>query len=196
MARRVRHSISFATAVAVIAAALGTAQQAHAALSLNLDAPPLVMTSKAGRHVADQGSFCVDGTQRSVGVSVCADVFELDVTRVSVVRPGEAVRIRLRGARIVHRSRLCGPSRRCPAVVSVAALGCDEVIRRFRLRGSTTSWKVRLEPGAYQLDVFVGRFRARDGRTGRTSGSFGLFVDPAAKRDIVRPADDLNACGR
>lgn len=195
MARRVRDSLSFATAVAVIAAALGLPPGADAALSLNLDAPPLVLTSKAGRHVADQGSFCVDGRHRGVGVSVCADVFELEVTRVSVVRPGEVVRIRLPGARIVHRSRLCGPTARCPALVSVRALGCDEEIRRFRLRGSTTSWKVRLEPGAYELDVFVGRFRARGGRTGHTSGAFGLLVDSAAKRDIVRATDDLRACG-
>jgi hypothetical protein len=194
MTRRGRHSISLATAVAGIAAALGMAPGANAALSLNLDPPPLVMASKAGRHVADQGSFCVDGRRGGVGVSVCADVFELAVTRVSVVRPGEVVRIQLPGARIVHRSRLCGPSGRCPAFVSVAPLGCDESIRRFRLPGRTTAWKVRLDPGAYELDVFVGRFTTRDGRTGSTRGSFGLLVDRAAKRNIVRAADGLRAC--
>jgi hypothetical protein len=195
MARRVRHSISLATAVAGIAAALGMAPGANAALSLNLDAPPLVMASKAGHHVADQGSFCVDSRRSSVGVSVCADVFELEVTRVSVVRPGEVVRIRIPGARIVQRSRFCRPSGRCPAHVSVAALGCDEAIRRFRLTGSTTSWKVRLDSGAYEVNVVVGRFQTRDGRTGYTTGSFGLLVDPAAKRDIVRVRDELRACG-
>jgi hypothetical protein len=195
MARSLRHSISLATAVAGFAAALGMPPGASAAFALNLDPPPLVMVSEAGYHVADQGSFCVDASRRRFGVRVCADVVELDVTRLSVVKPGDTIAISLSKARVLLRSRLCGRSRRCEAVVSVAALGCDEPLRSFWLKAGRTSWTVPLDPGAYQLDVFVRRFNARDGRTGHTSGAFGLLVDPAADRGIVPVSDDLLACG-
>jgi hypothetical protein len=151
--------------------------------------PPILMRSKAGTQRAVQESFCVSYVD-AFGTSVfgCGDTTDLLPRRLSVVRPGDRVQIRLRGARVLKRAPGCGPSGRCEAGVAVSRLGCPGTVARFDLKSNRTTWRARLAPGAYELEVFVGRF-AIESATGDTSGSLGLLVD----RD--RPREKIGARG-
>jgi hypothetical protein len=94
------------------------------------------------------------------------------------------VQIRLRDARIVLRSPGCGPEGRCEALVAISRLGCRKTITRFDLKPSRTTWRARLGPGAYELDVFVGNFTTGSAG-GDTSGSLGLLVNRNRPREII-----------
>ncbi len=61
------------------------------------------------------------------------------------------------------------------AVASIRVLGRERSISSFRIPGPRKRWRVRLRPGAYEVEVF-GRFHMPDGRTGDTSGSLGVLV--------------------
>jgi hypothetical protein len=123
----------------------------------------------------------------------CGDTPDLLPRRLSVVRPGERVQIWLRDAHVVRRSAGCGPSGRCEAAVAVSRLGCRKTVARFDLKTNRTTWRARLAPGAYELEVFVGRFTTKSAG-GDTSGSLGLLVDRNRPRDIIR-ARGRAVCG-
>ena len=148
--------------------------------------PPILMQSKAGTQRAMQESYCLSYvTQDGTFVHGCADVFfDLPPRRLSVVRPGERVGIRLRDARILLRSSGCGLDGRCEAGIVVSRLGCRKIVARFDLKPRRTTWRARLAPGAYDLQVFVGRFTT-DSARGDTSGSLGLLVDRNRPREII-----------
>jgi hypothetical protein len=143
--------------------------------------------SKAGTQRAAQESFCVQWPPHgeTSGGGICADTDDLLPRRLSVVRPGEVVTIRLRGATSLSEGS-----------AAVRVLGKERSIRRFPLRGPSTRWRVRLRPGAYEVEVSVGRFETSDGRVGDTGGSLGILVDRERKLRLVpltaaRPAPDL-----
>ena len=143
--------------------------------------PPILMHSKAGTQRAVQGSYCL----WSDHVGFCGDVgVDILPRRLSVVRPGEPAEIRLRDARILLRSSGCRPAGRCEAMVAVSRLGCHRTVARFDLKPSRTTWRARLAPGAYELDVFVGNFTTGSA-SGDTSGSLGLLVNRNRPREII-----------
>ncbi|MDQ4081501.1 MAG: hypothetical protein M3123_01220 [Actinomycetota bacterium] len=153
--------------------------------------PPILLESGAGIQRAVQESYCVSKVDETGGAGVCADTPDLRPRRLSVVRPGEVVTIALPGATIVRRDPGCHPL--CEAGAAVFRLGRRKaLVARFRLAGERTRWLVRLRPGAYEVEVFVGLFRTTDGRSGDTSGSLGILVSRTQPRRIVpvapRPA--------
>jgi hypothetical protein len=164
----------------------GAADPAGSASGETPTLPPILMQSKAGTQRAVQESYCLAyNGENGTPVFGCGDVFmHLLPRRLSVVRPGERVQIRLREARILLRSPGCGPAGRCEAAVAVSRLGCRRIVARFDLRPGRTTWRARLAPGAYELDVFVGNFTTGSAG-GDTSGSLGLLVDRNRPREII-----------
>ena len=107
---------------------------------------------------------------------------EPEPAQLSTVRPGEEIRIVIEDAAVQGQ-----------AVIS--RLGCDEPVAEIPFGpGSASSWHVELEPGGYELDVFVGRFEAEDGRSGDLSGALGLLVDETAPLELVPAPDPEPAC--
>jgi hypothetical protein len=51
------------------------------------------------------------------------------------------------------------------------------------VRGPVTTWRVELDPGAYELDVFV-MFEGGE-KSGDVSGALGLLVDETARLEVV-----------
>jgi hypothetical protein len=153
---------------------------ATAVTSSSDDSPPpppaLELVSDAGVQRATQGSYCVTGA----GVGECVDyATPRGPARASVVRPGEVVAIAFGGAVAVD------------GRASVRRLGCDEEILSLRL-SPETRWKVRLEPGAYEVAAEAVAFET--GRaTGDTSGVLGLVVDAKAPL-AIGPAPSPPAC--
>ena len=146
--------------------------------------PPILLESRAGVQRAMQESYCVTKADDTGGVTLCADTLDLRPRRLSVVRPGEVVTIAVPGATIVHRDPSCHP--RCEASAAVYRLGGRKtLVARFRLSGERTGWPVRLRPGAYEVEVFVGLFRTMDGRSGSTSGSLGILVSRTRPRRVL-----------
>ena len=146
--------------------------------------PPIVLESAAGRQDAVRGSSCVHYTDEASGegVGLCTDMEEPQPAQLSTVRPGEEIRVVIEDAAVQGQ-----------AVIS--RLGCDKPVVEIPLGpGSATSWHVELEPGGYELDVFVGRFEAEDGRSGDLSGAFGLLVDETAPLQLVPAPDPVPAC--
>ena len=151
------------------------------------DPPPIVLASKAGKQRAAQESFCVTappdpGEERVV--RRCIDTVDKPPRRLSVVRPREVVTISFVGTEEIR-----------DGVARVRILGRKRFFHAFPLTEPSTRWRVRLRPGAYEIEVFA-RFRAADGRTGDTLGSLGLLVDRNRKLAIVplsaaRPTPEL-----
>lgn len=139
--------------------------------------PAIELVSRAGRQRAAPGSYCVDDPQ--AGVGQCVD-FEAPAgpEQLSVVRRGETLTIAFVGASAVDGS------------ASVRRLGCDEELVSVPLEPETR-WKVDVEPGAYELQIFT-TFEAGSA-SGDTSGVLGLVVDVAAPLE-VRPAGPPVAC--
>lgn len=156
---------------------------AAAASAVNVDPPPIVLASTAGRQTGVQESYCVRSAPMpsKVRISVCADTPDLSPKRLSVVRPGEVVKILALRTK-VRRGR-----------VAIRRLGCERAVGGFKL-DRARAWKVRLAPGAYEIQVVARRFATRDGRTGDTRGTLGLLVDPLAPQTVVRATDELRAC--
>jgi RTX calcium-binding nonapeptide repeat (4 copies) len=148
--------------------------------------PPVFLVSRAGSQRSVQESFCVhisydDGT----GLGLCADTTDLEPRRLSVVRPGERITIRLRGATSAE------------GEVAVYPRGCEDRARwSFAITGRTTHWTVprtiRREQ-RFELDLFAD-FTTGDGRQGDTSNTVGLLVSRARRREIIRAGTSL-ACG-
>ena len=146
-------------------------------------APPIFLESAAGRQEAVRGSACVHYTdeESGEGVGLCTDMEEPEPEQLSTVRPGEEIRIVVEDAAVEGQLVVRRPA--CEAAVAELPLG----------PGSATTWEVELESGEYELDVFVARFDADDGRTGDLSGALGLLVDETAPLEVV-PAPASGGC--
>jgi hypothetical protein len=147
--------------------------------------PPVVLESAAGRQEAVRGSSCVHYEDEASGeaVGLCTDMEEPEPARLSTVRPGEEIRIVIEGSAVEGQ-------------VTVRRLGCAAGAAEIPLGpGPATSWQVELEPGSYELDVFVGGFASEDGRSGDLSGALGLLVDETAPLEIVPASSAGDGCG-
>ena len=141
--------------------------------------PPFTLVSAAGTQVGVQSTYCVTGTS----VGSCVDYVQIGPpSELSVVRPGEPVRLVFEGAKSAE------------GVVSVYRLGCTKEIASIELTGPSTSWTVDLEPGAYELEVFA--TFATESTSGDTSASLGLLVDDAAAVEIVPASDSASSCAQ
>jgi hypothetical protein len=137
-----------------------------------LKPPQIVLLSETGRQPVVQGSYCMTGE----GQGVCADAAgHLVPKAVTVVVRGDSVKVE------VPRTTLRGGSR-----IIVRPLGCfDREVKALDLPASgELEWPVDLDPGAYQLDVFV-MFKTDDGLTGDSSGTLGLVVGGAKSGDAL-----------
>jgi len=126
--------------------------------------------------------------------SGCGDSGPIHPQQLTVVRPGDEVTFSLENATIgspegCHASDEQG----CIGIVTVRPLGCErKAVSTIPLeKGRETHWKVGLEAGSYQLDLFA-YFKADDGRTGDVSGTFGLMVQPGGEPKI-QPVDPRQA---
>jgi hypothetical protein len=145
--------------------------------------PPIVLESTAGRQEAVRGASCVHYTDEASGegFGLCTDMEEPEPERLSTVRPGEEIRIVIDDAAVEGQ-------------IVVRRLGCERSVAEITLGpGPATAWQVELEAGEYELDVFVARFAAEDGRAGDLSGALGLRVDETAPLEVV-PAPAAGGC--
>ena len=155
--------------------------------------PPIVLLSDAGRQLGVTGSFCVDDPDKGVGT--CADGPAPAAKELTVVHPGDRVAFRIEGARAIRARGCHARDLSCIGEAQVARPGCPEtpLARVFLERGHETAWQIALEPGDYELQVFV-YFGGYDGRSGDVSAAFGLRVDPEAQREIVPAKPDRVSC--
>ncbi len=142
--------------------------------------PPIELVSAAGTQVAVAESSCVSGPS----TGVCIDTLDQQPEDLSVVRPGEEVVIRLRGASVTEGSVTVRP-----------LLDCEgKTVAEVKLEpGPETSWRVDLPSGQYELQVFT-RFEAADGRSGDASGSLGIVLDASQPPGIVPVPDSFVGC--
>jgi hypothetical protein len=177
-------------ASALVLAGCGAGKQrggdaASTSQASNTKAPPIVLESAAGRQEAVPGSSCVSSGDGVIG---CSDAGRLSPESLSIVRPGEEVRIFVEDADVV-RSDGCMEDEHegeCIGTAAVRELGCKEraVAKILLAPGPVTTWSVDLAPGAYEIDVFA-YFVAADGRGGDVSGWLGLLVDETAALEVV-----------
>lgn len=143
-------------------------------------APPIVLESAAGTQVAVAESSCVSGPR----TAVCVDTIDQTPEDLSVVRPGEEVVLRLRGASVTEGSVAVRPLPDCEG----------ETVAEVELEpGPETRWRVDLPAGQYDLQVFA-RFEAADGRSGDASGSLGIVLDASQPPGIVPVPDTFVGC--
>ncbi|HEY7560921.1 MAG TPA: hypothetical protein VH650_01980 [Gaiellaceae bacterium] len=159
----------------------------------------IVLASDAGRQTAVRGSYCVEYNDEAAGEAsgACADTGPVAPAKLSTIRPGETVRIVLEDAEVVRSQGCSGADEQsCIGSVAVHPLCKRKTVESIPLAlGPETTWRVDLEPGRYELEVFA-YFDAGDGRSGDVSGSLGLLVDDAAPLEIVPvPASKECAAG-
>jgi hypothetical protein len=162
--------------------------------------PPIVLESDAGSQTAVSGSYCVEYVDEAAGEAggACADSGPITPKRLSTIRPGEEVRIVLEDADVTRPEGCSSDDEQsCIGSVAVHPLGCErKTVAEIPLAlGPETTWRVDLEPGAYELDVFA-YFDAPDGRTGDVSGSLGVLVDDTAPLEIVPAGKSPDCPGR
>jgi hypothetical protein len=163
--------------------ATGSGQVPAPADESNPKPPPILLLYQGQEQEAVSGSYCVDDVDEQTGQAsgICADsaapIFPDAVTSVAF---GDRVLFVLPKAVFKPDS-----------LVTVRPLGCtDQVVEEIALEPGTGKhpWKVELDHGAYQLDVFA-RFEADDGRSGDVSGSLGLTVAGPKKWDALGVRD-------
>jgi hypothetical protein len=158
--------------------------------------PPIVLESDAGRQTAVRGSYCVEYTNEAAGEASgsCADSGPVTPRQLSTVRAGEEVRIVLVDADVARPEGCSGEDEQsCIGNAVVHPLCGKETVAEFPLAlGPETTWRVDLEPGRYELEVFAS-FDAPDGRSGDVSGSLGVLVDDTDPLEIV-PAPASTDC--
>jgi hypothetical protein len=147
--------------------------------------PQILLRSSAGEQRAVEGSFCVDYVDPASGQGsgVCSDSAAVHPDAVTVAQLGDEVTFVFNAADIVRASGCHAEDEQgCIGSVQVRPLGCDdrEVERVPLSLGEETRWTIRLERGAYELDVF-GYFESSDGATGDVSGALGLLVGGGPK---------------
>jgi hypothetical protein len=161
-------------------------------------APLILLQSEAGRQEAVAGSSCVDYVDEATGQGVggCGDSGPVSPAHLSVVRPGEEIRILVEDAAVIRPEGCQGEDEQsCIGSAVVRRLGCeDRAVAEIPLAlGPETTWTVDLPAGEYELDVFS-YFEASDGRSGDVSGSLGLLVDATAPQEIVAKAGSSLGC--
>jgi hypothetical protein len=150
--------------------------------------PPIVLESAAGKQTAVPGSYCVQYTDEAAGASggVCADTGPIAPAKLSTIHRGETVRIVFEDAKVVRSVGCSGAEEQdCIGSVAVHPLCKRKTVESIPLAlGPETAWRVDLDPGRYELDVFA-YFEAPNGRSGDVSGSLGVLVDDSAPLEIV-----------
>ena len=139
--------------------------------------PRMLLDAKAGTQRALQESYCVSQVTGDRGVSVCADTIDARPTRFLRVQRRELLTFRLRRGVILRESPECHPS--CEAGIALYRLdarGRKHFVRAVDLPASPTTFRAPRRAGRYELEAFVGLFQTPDGRSGDTSGSFGIRV--------------------
>ena len=155
-----------AAALPLVLAGCGSGSRVVAGSVPRVRPPQITLETRAGSQRAVQGSSCVQGN----GAGICADTAYPAPRRLSVVRPGERVRVRVAGATSID--------------LEVHRFGCHaEALRHVDL-DADGRWRVDLPRGAYELVAL-----ARLGN-GDTSGGVGMWVDPKRPLAVV-PADAL-----
>jgi hypothetical protein len=154
--------------------------------------PPIVLVSDAGQQVGVTGSFCVDDPVKGMGT--CADGPAPAAEELTVVRPGDRIVFRVEGARAVRDRDCHSRDLSCIGEAQVTTPGCSTPLARIFLeRGRETAWRVALEPGDYELQVFA-YFEADDGRSGDVSAALGLRVEPDGDRAVVASEPERTGC--
>jgi hypothetical protein len=139
------------------------------------EVPAVVLVSNAGEQTGAQGSACVNGPASGFCLETAGPV---EPAELSVVRPGEAVKIALDG------------DFEASGLLVVRPFGCPEEEVASLPLGSPENWAVDLEPGAYALEASY-RFEDADaGLHGDTTVALGLLVDRSEPVQIV-PVDEL-----
>jgi hypothetical protein len=157
--------------------------------------PPVVLESDAGRQIGVRGGYCV--TNHETGQGLCIDTARPEATQASVVRPGEIVTIALEGARAVRSDGCHWRDMSCIGEITASPVGCKAkggmAARVFLDRGSQMQWRVQLEPGAYELQLYF-YFEADDGRSGDSSAALGLLVHPTAELAVISMPAAATGC--
>jgi hypothetical protein len=135
----------------------------------SLQPPQILLVSGVGTQKAVLGSYCLQYEDEATGQSkgVCADSAPALPNAVTSVVGGDQVTFVVRDSTLKDGS-----------AVTIRPLGCrDRVTSEIKLEpgAGPHEWKVDLDYGAYQLDVFA-LFDAEDGRSGDVSGTLGLTV--------------------
>ena len=138
--------------------------------------PPFALLTAAGHQSAVQGSYCL----ALKDVATCGEYLQLPPAELSVVAPGETVELVLDGALTVD------------GRVVVLPLGCSHKVAEIAVDAPETTWQVDLDPGLYELELYAD-FEAA-AKSGDTTASLGLEVDPTAAAAIVPVPDPLPAC--
>jgi hypothetical protein len=154
-----------------------------------MKAPAIVLRSGNGDQEAVPGSVCVFSLDpdSGEGEGSCGDTRPIHPNEITGVQAGDEVTLAFIGAKVVHAGGCQGSDEQvCIGSVSVRPLGCDrgEVERVPLVPGRETRWRVDLEPGAYELDVFA-YFETDTGATGDVTGSLGLTVAGGKKWDVL-----------
>jgi hypothetical protein len=149
-----------------------------AAAPVSAQTPPrMLLDAKAGTQRALQESYCVSQVTAEGGVTGCADTIDVRPSRFLAVQRRELLTFRLRRGVIVREHPACHPS--CEAAIALYRLdarGRKRFIRAGDLPATPTKFRAPRLAGRYELEVFIGRFEIDDGRSGGTSGSFGIRI--------------------
>ena len=170
-----------------------TSAEPERAPDSELEPPPIMLESEAGRQEAVQGSYCITHVSESgESAGVCADTAFPHPNELSLVAPGANVTIEVAEATLSVPEGSTGVS----SNVIVYPLGCGPDRGRCRLRGlesASMSWAVVFEPGAYEFTVFA-YFDDGKGTTGDASGGLGLLVDPEREPAVIPVDGTLAVC--
>jgi hypothetical protein len=151
--------------------------------------PQILLVSEVGTQKAVLGSYCLQYEDEATGQSegACADSAPAHPQAVTSVVGGDRVTFVVRGSTLKEGS-----------AVTIRPLGCsDRVTSEIKLEPGPGphEWRVDLDYGAYQLDVFA-PFDAEEG-SGDVSGTLGLTVAGPKKWDAlgIRPVEpDMKVC--
>jgi hypothetical protein len=152
-----------------------------------LKPPRILLRNSVGeQQEAVPGSFCVDYLDPASGrgSGVCGDSPAVHPDVVTMALRGDELTFVLSGADVVRPGGCqSNDEQDCIGWISVKPLGCEdrEAARVPLALGPETRWKIDLERGAYELDVF-GNFETSEGATGDVSGALGLVVGDGPKK--------------
>ena len=142
--------------------------------------PRLILQGASGSQWAAQESYCVSQATPEGGVSACGDTVDRRPLRFLAVAPRERVTVRVRASTLMLDHPDCQPD--CSGSIAVYRLVGRQkrFVRSLRWRQNPQAFLAPRRRGRYEIEVGTG-FRAFDGRTGDTSGSFGLRVVPTSR---------------
>jgi hypothetical protein len=141
--------------------------------------PPIVLVARAGRQTGALLRYSVESDSSGYG----GETASAAPSRVTVVRPREELSISMPAA---------GPTQR---LVVVRQLGCrDRAVFSVLLDRRESAWRPDLPRGAYELEVTVLDFEPPGGGKGTATALFGVLVDPARERAVIRATPDVFVC--